>query len=936
MVWSGRKWALELRVQFSANAFRGLARSRLQKQLTCIGKATDEQQIDWLEIGYGLQIRPGAQVNMTVPAATGPQTVASHKVELWQPVVVHTTTLTALRQAGPNPSPTVDRPVWVVLDAGVSANGQQLLLNFDRLEPQSDPEVRQAQAAIQGSTSPMPVDLPDVVAALGELAPSGASVLLAALQADVNVVEIRIELGTGAVADPASWAAFLAGSIDDIVGLQDWAVLVDREILKKPIQTRLAAALNTDRFRITSPVSVEFSAPGGSPRLDIGFSGTAISVCTCPFNDGDVDTDVSLVGSFSAEDGQVRIDFAIDHDANDLQLFCCEVTAGLLWPYVGADLFLQGEIPFWLFELGFLTWGVTSAVGTVVGSIIGAQFVTPPIGKLNDPLCTKDDDEHVHCCFAVNLPPLSSDVCRPYLGDSMTVTTVRGNAAGLIVCGTQQVREFDQSRIRSVEVSGFTWRPPNVNCSGLEGELQSVAELLLVWTGDVGPIAGPRGVIEPKLCDVTALGRRRSPFFPDPLQIRTSQQHCPLRVTVDLSAPASANPTASVEVLVRTTAGLRLLTVPPTSEAFDAKAFELSAFAWRAGHCHTKIDPWYREFGRFDLHWLVDPGPKLSRGVEHRVLTHVAFDRLATGDRIRVLDGNRALVEGAAGPDNRLQVPVLVPRRPDAAPLSVERVHTDGPGSSETPVLTAKQVLLRAAGRIDSPGGLVAIVSRGETMALVLSTEEGMESWSLVDTPRHGPRLNMAGIEAAAPFAAGYLVIQAGKLTFVDGAFDSTAPIAPELDRVTALAAGPMCAAVGADDGVHLIGFDGKIIGRIETAGVVDLALVADRLALADRTGVKVYDISEPAAPRASGGIDLADVVSLELVSWLGGEFVARRRHGGVASIRASKDGPQLIWEAAEGSWPAGIAARRGVLAISDAGGYQVFVAGESQTMTSG
>ena len=80
------------------------------------------------------------------------------------------------------------------------------------------------------------------------------------------------------------------------------------------------------------------------------FNGELIDACLCFFHPIDVDIDVTSIITLSLpHENVLRTDIRTTYDADDAEVFCCALTAGLFLPVVIAIYMAEGKVNFGMF-----------------------------------------------------------------------------------------------------------------------------------------------------------------------------------------------------------------------------------------------------------------------------------------------------------------------------------------------------------------------------------------------------------------------------------------------------------------------------------------------------------------------------------------------------------------------------------------------------------
>ena len=196
-----------------------------------------------------------------------------------------------------------------------------------------------------------------------------------ATDSENEVLYIRLEIN-GHQGQPnvlTSWESFFNNGVTNRLGSREWAVLLDKNLLRASIKERIKNQLaDQSKFDLDSNVSVTWSFGMGA-QFFVKFSGEVVDACICFFTEIDVDTDVfSTITLSLPQDNLMRTKIYTTYDADDAEIFCCALTAGLFWPVVGIIYMADEDNPVnfghYLLGIAFAFWipmiGVAIGAGT--------------------------------------------------------------------------------------------------------------------------------------------------------------------------------------------------------------------------------------------------------------------------------------------------------------------------------------------------------------------------------------------------------------------------------------------------------------------------------------------------------------------------------------------------------------------------------------------
>ena len=610
-------------VQFLARTLGALFGEGLKRVDLCVTDQFDGYVVDHIDIDPLTSFGSGSAFVAQIPVNGIPTThlVPTHAVAYSQAVTVHLVTVSDLETNGDQPTPTLALPLTVTFDLrfDVSGSGTALTLSYQSVSSLvSDPRIAALDPVLRNHLPPQTeaLDLVSLVSALGV---TGSPVVAgAAVSGDGSLVEFRLELSdVAASGNLVSWEGFFTGGPDpDFTKSHDWAVWVSVDGLESSMKKLFTDGLkaNSASFSLVSEVDVAWQ-PGEPPSLVVTFNGNAIDACTCFWNKIDVNVDVTITITFSIDSGQIRYDIHVDHSSNGLQLFCCEITSALFWPFVGAVMLADKDIDVGEYVGGWLA----GPLGVFIAAVVAAstQSTQIPTSSLQG-TCTKDDDSHLHCLVPFPSGATPTPPCGPPSIEDRVPSELYGTPAGvvlpgaLVIAGEDPIRPASQATLNCA-VNDFVWQFPAPTCSGIDGELTMSASVVLSGTGDL-PIL---------FCSAVAIGDNAADYQP---LITVTYSYCPMVITVHVDVPVGTPLNGPCELLVHTTGGARVLTLhpAPAPSPDEVAAFDKAVLAWRLDHCYTLLDPWYRLFHRFNPKWLVDPS---NEGIDPERVSHVVGGR---------------------------------------------------------------------------------------------------------------------------------------------------------------------------------------------------------------------------------------------------------------------------------------------------------------------
>lgn len=393
----------------------------------------------------------------------------------------------------------------------------------------------------------------------------------------------------------------------------------------------------------------------------MSFSGEVIDACTCLWGEIDVDVDVTMTAKLSVpQDNVLRMHCTIEHDANDLEVFCCAMTAAQFWPIVGALMLDKGMV-----DWGELLGGVLlGPLAVFIGAIVKASSQTPDF-EASEP-CQKLSDEEFQCDQPGSI--------NAGLG-TLTLTAVSGLPEGPLLSGTLFTGSSFGVGVLGTEVTPFTW---GISGSCNHGFHPALGAGVLLTNSGAAPIGvcecqvieqtDPQGVYSAQLSD----GGQQPSWVVGWVSIGA-------QLTDEfLQAPYPC------KLKIKSSGGARILTIPPPTAISDE---EMQALAMKAlltkVNCYRAADPFWGATGRFNPKWHVDPPPDAM--VQH--LWDVFVGGLEPGERVEAVDA-AGETRAAAIADRRgaARLTAVVPPATPGAELALVRV---GAGDTGAPILAS-------------------------------------------------------------------------------------------------------------------------------------------------------------------------------------------------------------------------------------------------------
>ena len=297
----------------------------------------------------------------------GATTIAGHAVAYRQNITIYTTDLPALIAANGKAANATANPLSISMDVTFDVvNGATVLtltyagvhapVPFDDtiLDDGQKQQLALVDALLKTKLPPvsMPLDLSTVASQLGvNVVPVQAGI---AIDGDpASELELRVEFGSGGSDDLAAWQDFYGrGVVDDFSDGDDWAIVMSADLITTAVQQKIADGLAAQSgLQVNSGPDASWSVDTGVGVVTSNVNVDSIDACSCFGFDIDVNADLTITVRLTEQQGQLLESIHLDVDADDLALFCCELTAVFAWPLLG----FTGDVDFGDWLLGVLS-----------------------------------------------------------------------------------------------------------------------------------------------------------------------------------------------------------------------------------------------------------------------------------------------------------------------------------------------------------------------------------------------------------------------------------------------------------------------------------------------------------------------------------------------------------------------------------------------------
>ena len=529
---------------------------------------------------------------------------------------------------------------------------------------------------------------------------------------DLQRLVLRAQIGGASSYADVPWGNFYKGFILDHTAGADWALFVGNGPLEGVFTNAVYAAVKEHSVSELQLISVgsTYSNADGKAKVDT----TIFANVDIPDPGGTeyVEPHVHSELSVSATN-QLTVDVFLP----DLQAMANELLAPVRWAL--------------RFLLGPLSTTFQLALDSAVRDIKAPEVSLPN--------CHEVEPLHQRCVVGVPVPAIA--------GAQIRFTGLAALADGIALTGRMTVPALTPPVIEA-RISEFTWVTPDVSCRSIDmafvAYFSNHAEQVAPVAADV--VLDNTGTTPVYLCDVRVLNDTLGKFPASGVRWLPGAT-LPTRIVVEVPNPGPQYAAARypVDLLVATTAGARLVRLPPAPALTQADIDRLVALLiGMLGNCFQLVHP------RYDLRWLFDP--PFDKEVEHH--WQIEIDGRRIGDLVQVADpaGNviaeatvnagdvarlTAVVAAAAGPELRVM------RAAPVAPAVRRAGAEPARGDDDVGVGIRQQVLeVEAAIPLDGVGRQVVASSTFAPRGVLVVLDDGLAAFDL-STPalssRRGP-----------------------------------------------------------------------------------------------------------------------------------------------------------------------------------------------------
>jgi hypothetical protein len=503
----------------------------------------------------------------------------------------------------------------------------------------------------------------------------GSDAKAVVLRVDIEVVQTPPRIGVG----------FFEWDAPNLLNGQDWAVVLDKDILTATASKRVAEGL-ASQSGLRQKWGPEVSWEPDGPRLVVQAGVEILGACPFFIDDIDLDVDLEVKTEFALKSPtQLAVHFHIEGEASDTaEIIGCSVVPALLWPIAGplildelkSDSVVGDYFAGLLLGLPAIAMTFAAAVGTMSAKSLEAnQFGAT---------CTKVDDSDVECTY-----PLLLNVGDPALPIKLRGQLVKGTPLGLVLCGPAQVAQIHYEVI-SVTTTPLEWTISGGCRRGFRFVVQ--AQIQIHSSGLRGGVCSARMLDDPleeftlsvdRAANMVTVGARGTPAY----AALTNKYPCKVRVV--------------------TTGGVRTITYPPPAPISPERQQQLE----KLRHNFDRVcQAWKDTFHEIEWGGWKPLGP--TDGPDWLQHWEVAVHELEPGEWLDVSTstGERVL-SARASAHGVVHFGAVFdgPRGPEA--LRMAR-RSEGP-FRVAPIITPLQMVLAHRRTIDVAGDIVSVQFEG-------------------------------------------------------------------------------------------------------------------------------------------------------------------------------------------------------------------------------
>jgi hypothetical protein len=695
-----------------------------------------------------------------------------------------------------------------------------------------------------------------------DMLPSGVTQMANAgvsVDAGLQRIVFRADPAPGNSYNFLRWTDFYRGAIADHLHGADWSIYIDDKVLESSMTAALDQAMKKSQSGLRlSSLGSQYSNNAGVPRVTTTLH-TFIDVPT-----GDIYLPLQIYTDFSldANDGTLFIDVYL----TDISRLINQIKA--------AVQALKKHAP--------LAWLLIDLVAGEEIAQASGVLGTIPTPSITGFKATKISDDHYRFSRQVIVPG--------FAGARMKLSQMVALPDGVAVTGSMLDRPFTPSDLK-MDVSLFGWIAPSFSCgqaseSLLDAAMEDPMQVASLYAQVAFNATGRAPIY---LCGYEVLNDSLHVFPSAAPGLAANRTLVPCTIAINMAYPPSAYRKApyDLELLVRTTAGIRYVRIPPPPEMTEEAGNRIvSTIKFLLSYCDREVPKWFDDLGHFNVDWIEDPllDPPMEMIDSHFWTFEV--QGLRPGQTATLLDKRSgAFVHAVAESGIPLTLSMLLPPQQEIVLLRdvssgdlrsfQSGLRSDGGLETLTmqrstlregaPVSEGRrgidvhrQALLKAAS-IELGSACQAIlpapIFMNAAVAAVLESEIAAYDLSNPYSPKRIGLWHFPGVKGVRPWRNGLLAF--GEEGFTSIAADLTrVPLATGCEPYPILdvAIGPEAIYVLSETALEIRSPGLTTISSIPIEGAKSLCLIGSQLLVGDRKGVGVFDVSDHRNPRGSAG----------------------------------------------------------------------------------
>ena len=609
--------------------------------------------------------------------------------------------------------------------------------------------------------------------------PSSSVPVNAGLSTDreMRFVSMRVQAVAGALAADVPWRNFFNGFIADRRGGQEWSLFIDEKYVCATIQTAIQRAVDPHLPEEAQVfVNATYSNAAGRAR-----------------------TDVDLLGIYDLPDplGQFEANPHIPVEVSVPATNTVQIDVGV--PDIQA--FIWSLIPQWA-KLFFRFGG---PAGVFLGAVIGSWIPSIEEPDLPDEI-VRTSPTNLRFTRRFTPPSIPNGLRTQF-------TMLLALPDGFALAGYFDVHAFSIGAL-DVTVRPFELHAPAIDCGGAGMSLVALfsehPEAFELLTARV--FIEYAGTLPVYVCGVTPINDPLGTFPASGVRQSETQANATITINPPVPSPAYYAAPYPCDLLVRTSAGVRLVRIPPPPPLTQEGVRRLRAeMLVKLGNCLQLVAPWWSFPHGYNPLWSVDP-PDVMQTLH---LWEVDINGLADGEMVSLVAAGQPLTiqrpHGDATKLSALITPAalsagmpelsIMRGRPqllrvtahggsDGQERDARHLHWDDHLDPEKPLpgvnrqgITVRQTLITRVGRIalgQQCRHVRAARLAGRLCAIVVM-DDGAVAVDLTNpaTPQPCAHWSMRGLRGAEPWEDGLVLFGAEGLLLIDADGNSEA-VAPE------------------------------------------------------------------------------------------------------------------------------------------------------------